>query len=338
MQRHDTILAQDWHIQHNDYGTIIFDVFGITLNFGPTIAAMAEDLGLQFGQYLPAAAAAKGRAIATAVRQASNGSSLSTSSKGVGEFGWGPAMRNAWATATYQGLNGDVAGHFSQVQVGLDQDLQSGGILGISLAYDSHNTATASSNAKGQTITLQPYFATKVGAVDAVFALAYGVTDYSTYTSGATTGTASAKSYEVSAHFERTIDLGDGKSIRPYADAAIGRATMAFDGGLLGAPDMSFNTRRAAIGVEVAQALTAGGLQPGSQVYGRVELAHASNTGADTSFAVTTAANTMNSAGLAIGGNFFLKDNANVRIEALASGIGHGKPDIGVSGSLAIKF
>jgi hypothetical protein len=247
-------------------------------------------------------------------------------------------MRTGWATATYQGLNGDVAGHFSQVQVGLDRYLQAGGILGMSLACDSHNTATASSSAKGQTITLQPHFATKIGAVDAVFAPAYGVTDYSTYTSGATIGTAQTKSHEVSAHFERTIVLGDGKSISPYADAAIGRATMAFNGGLLGVRDVSFDTRRTANGVEVAQALTTGGVQHGSQVYGRVELAHSSNTGADTSFAVTTAKNLKNNAGLAIGGNFFLKDDASVRIKALASGIGHGKPDIGVSGSLAIKF
>lgn len=323
--------------ENGDYGTIIFDVFGITLNFGPTIAAMAEDLTLQHGQYLLASAATKGRAIAAAVRDTNSGSTVTASTKGTGDIGWGPAMRSAWVSASYQGLNGDVAGHFSQLQAGLDQTLQTGGILGVSLAFDSHTTETASTSAKGQTITLQPYFATKLGELDAVFALSYGITNYSTYTSGATTGTATGRSLELSAHVERTISLDGGRSVRPFADLALGQASMSFGGGLAGAAETTFNTRRAAIGVEVAQALTGGGLEAGSQVYGRIEAMHASNSAPDVSFAVTNAA-ARNSAAVAIGANLVMKENANFKLEAIASDIGNGKPNVGVTGNLSIRF
>jgi hypothetical protein len=319
------------------FGTLIFDIYGITLNIGPTIAAMAEDLTLQHGQYLLASATTKGRAIAAAVRDTNSGSTVTASTKGTGEFGWGPAMRNAWVSATYQGLNGDVAGHFSQLQAGVDQTLQSGGILGVSLAFDSHTTETASTSAKGQTVTLQPYFATKLGELDAVFALSYGITDYSTYTSGATTGTATGRSLELSAHVERTISLDGGRSVRPFADLALGRATMSFGGGLAGVADMSVNTRRAGFGVEVAQALTGGGLEPGSRVYGRIEAMHASTSGPSTSFAVINPA-ARNSGALAIGANLVTQKNTTIKFEAVASDLGNGKPNFGVSGNLAITF
>lgn len=318
------------------FGTLIFDIYGITLNIGPTIAAMAEDLTLQHGQYLLASATTKGRAIAAAVRSTNSVSTVTASTKGMGDIAWGPAMRNAWVTASYQGLNGDVAGHFSQLQAGLDQTLQTGGVLGVSLAFDNHNTTTASSSAKGQTVTVQPYFATKLGELDAVFTLSYGITDYSTYTSGATTGTASARNLEVSAHVERTFALDDGLSVRPFADIALGRADMSFGGGLSGVADTSVNTRRAAIGIEVAQALT-GGFEAGSRVYGRIEAMHASNSGPSTSFAVTNPA-PRNSGALAIGANLVTQKNTAFTVEAVASDLGKGKPNIGISGNLAITF
>ncbi|WP_439150770.1 hypothetical protein [Sulfitobacter sp.] len=322
---------------NGDYGTIIFDVFGIILNLGPTIASMAEDLTLQHGQYLLASAATKGRAIAAAVRGEMNGSTVTVSTKGMGDIGWAPAMRKAWVTASYQNMNGDVAGHFSQLQAGLDQTLQTGGVLGVSLAFDSHNSSTASSSAKGQTVTLQPYFATKLGELDAVFALSYGITDYSSYTSGATTGTASARSLELSAHIERTIALDGSRSVRPFADLALGRAAMSFGGGLAGAADTAFSTRRAAIGVEVVQALTGGGFEPGSHIYGRIEAMHASNSGPSTSFAVTNPA-ARNSGSVAIGANLVTQKNTAFKFEAVAGDIGKGKPNFGVSGNLAITF
>jgi hypothetical protein len=220
----------------------------------------------------------------------------------------------------------------------VDQTLEMGGILGVSLAYDSVSTDTATSSATASSVTLQPYLAIQMGDLDAVVSLAYGMTDYATYTTGATSGTADGRNLEVALHLGRTFELAADRSVRPYLDVALGRASLSFDGDLAGTSDAAFNTRRAAVGVEVAQALTAKGLLPGSALHGRVEIGHASHTGPATSFAVTNAADNRNTGTLAIGGTFVTSNQSTLRIEAVASGLGGVNRDVGLSGNLAIRF
>jgi hypothetical protein len=319
------------------YGTLTFDIFGLTLDLGPAVSDLADDLSLQYGQYIGVSSAARGRAIAVAARDGNGQSRISASTKGD-DLSLGSNTRKGWVTFTRQGIGGEVSGQFSQLHVGVDQELQTGGLAGVSLAYDKISTRTASTSAAGSSFTLQPYLAIRSGEVDAVFSLAYGVTDYSKYTSDSSTGTAKAREVEVSANFSRSFSLAGGTSVRPYVDLAVGRATMKFGGDLADASDKSFNIGRAAIGIEMTQQLSAAGLLAGSNISGRMELARSSNSGPDASFAVTEPVSPRNTATLALGGLFVTSDNSSMRIEATASGIGSGDVKAGVSGSLSIKF
>lgn len=319
---------------NNNYGTLDFDIFGITLNIGPAITELARDLTLQNALSLLVSAQGRTQAIAAAQRQTSGGMGGAV----VSSSGHGGIKPRLWVSTSNTNLNEDVTGSISRLQLGMDKTIQSGATLGVALSFDKFDTATPGTSAEGMLLALQPYFATTLGPVDAVFALSFGKTDYTDYTFGDTIGEANGRAFEVSANFERTIDMGNDISLRPFAQLGLGLGTLDFEGGLAAAPSEDFTYRHAALGAELSKGLSGADLAEGSAVYGRLSLNHASSTAPDDSFVLTTPERDTNFVTLALGVDLAMTDGISLRLEAVTSGTAQGKPDMGVTGGLSIRF
>lgn len=324
------------------YGTLIFDVFGITflLDDGPSIEDLARDLKLQYSRAITSSAAARNRSLAASVRQTpAPVQVLSTSGAAplAPETLAAPQPR-FWASTGYTRLNEDVEGTISRLQVGADRALPSGQTAGVALSFERVATSTDGTDAKGRSLTIQPYLSTSFSSVDAVFSLAFGRTEYDEYTFGGTTGSASARNFEISAHFETDLDLGKGATLTPYAQLALGRAIIDFGDALGGVGSQEFSYRQAGLGAELSQTIAMPGLADGSRAFGRLAVNHASSTAPTTSFALVNSERGVNTGEIALGLDLNLLNGASVKIEAQAMGLGNGQPDYGLSGGLTLNF
>lgn len=197
-------------------GTFVYHLSGATLGWGPTLGQVAQEQGVVAANEVAQALSAS---IFSAIKGGiqSDGAVVSRNTPFAGlKSGSG----RTWFQADYTAIDGtDLEGRFPTLQGGFDFQLENGMLLGAALGYSDFSVRNATSDLKGESLTIQPYLGFQLGKTTGSVSLSFGQLDLDT-ADGA--GSAEGDTRGINLSLERGFTLG-GQQLVGEFDAGFGR-------------------------------------------------------------------------------------------------------------------
>ncbi|MGB0902094.1 hypothetical protein [Halocynthiibacter sp.] len=197
-------------------GYYTFSLLGATLGWGPILDQIAQEQGIVAANEVAQALSAS---IFSAIKGGiqSDGAVVSRNTPFAGlKSGSG----RTWFQADYTAIDGtDLEGRFPTLQGGFDFQLENGMLLGAALGYSDFSVRNATSDLKGESLTIQPYLGFQLGKTTGSVSLSFGQLDLDT-ADGA--GSAEGDTRGINLSLERGFTLGGQQLVGEFG-AGFGR-------------------------------------------------------------------------------------------------------------------
>lgn len=307
------------------YGTLDFEIFGVTLGFGPSVPDLKQDL-ITHASHLRRSGVVGTMAALQFPGQQTSGAQVSTQGTAAGGL-------QVWSDIGGGQLKGAVTGTTRSLKLGALSELENGAVIGAILKRGNFALESSASSLEGSSLMIQPYLSTRMGQTEVTIGFGLGRTDYDEYTLGATTGTANSRTSEVFAKVGYRFEIDSDASITAYGSVLAGREAMEFGGGLAAASDETVTYSYSAVGLNYQRALSAATMLTSSLEVGRYR-----DNGVGTSTTIDTSASDGANIAIGLGLEGYTNGGMQWAINANASNQGGTWVGSGVTAGLKISF